>query len=167
MLWTPRPTAGYTPHMAAVDWRGLERIAIVAVAFGIAYLGYRLYVLGVTEGRSKVEVNNEAWKFVVAGTGPGLLFMTCGTLALFLALFTGDAQSSRHGSGPAASGNLIQAVDLDRCRDVLARFRTWSTQDSLSINMPGPLHLPPSLLDPTLGLDPNPTESHLAPETLG
>lgn len=75
--------------------RGLERIIIIAGAFFFAYLGYRLYRVGVEKGIGQLNAESNFLKLFLLGTGPGLFFMVFGGIVLTIALFTGKASQSK------------------------------------------------------------------------
>lgn len=81
-----------------MDWilmRSIERIAIVIGAIFIAYLGYRLYALGVEKGHSNLTAESRFYKFIFSGSGPGLFFMAFGSIVLVTALFTGVSEERK------------------------------------------------------------------------
>ena len=80
--------------MDPTTFRGIERIVIVLIAGCLAYLGYRLFVLGHTTGPGKLQADTKLGKIVLSGTGPGLFFMAFGAIVLVSAVFHGDASSS-------------------------------------------------------------------------
>lgn len=82
---------------AATDpiiWRGVERVVIAVGAIAFGYLGYKLYINGITRGTSEVEVKYSFVRFAVSGTGPGLVFMTFGAVVLVTGLSTGGASTN-------------------------------------------------------------------------
>ena len=81
-------------------WRGIERLLIVLGAVFFGYLDYRLYILGFTKGDVKVDVKSPVVRFVISGTGPGLLFMVFGGSVLITALCLPASQSERLRSSP-------------------------------------------------------------------
>lgn len=73
---------------------GVERIFIVMAGAFFAYLGYRLYLAGLTKGESKLAAKSSLGEFAVSGTGPGLLFMAFGGAVLIYALATSGVRST-------------------------------------------------------------------------
>lgn len=71
----------------------LERILIVQTGAFFAFLGFRLYVLGVTKGLSKLQAKSQLGEFVMSGTGPGIVFMAFGGIVLVYALATSGIRS--------------------------------------------------------------------------
>jgi hypothetical protein len=70
------------PYSYIVAVRCCERLLIVGAGFFLAYLGYRLYGLGVTGGNVDF-----SWQgLILKGTGPGLAFMAAGAVLLFRVL---------------------------------------------------------------------------------
>lgn len=80
------------PPMDIFWMRGLERILVVVGAIIFGYLGYRLYVLGISGTQSKVNFNSQLMKFAASGTGPGLLFMIFGAVVLVFSLALGGTR---------------------------------------------------------------------------
>lgn len=60
--------------------RGVERLLLVLVSFFTIYLGYMLYRNGHVNGTGKMSVESDWAKIAVSGQGPGLFFMTFGSL---------------------------------------------------------------------------------------
>ncbi|MCQ4143346.1 hypothetical protein [Vogesella sp. AC12] len=73
---------------------GVERVVIVMAGAFFAYLGYRLYLAGLTKGVSKLAAKSSLGEFAVSGTGPGLLFMAFGGAVLIYALATSGVRST-------------------------------------------------------------------------
>lgn len=80
--------------MDPIVWRGIERLVICLGAIAFAYLGYRLYAIGIKPGRNTTTVESPLLKFALSGTGPGLFFMAFGATVLAIALSTGDARTT-------------------------------------------------------------------------
>ena len=71
--------------------KGMERIIIAAGAIFFAYLGYRLYRVGVEKRIGQLNGEPNFAEFVLSGAGPGLFFMLFGAILLTVVLFTGKA----------------------------------------------------------------------------
>lgn len=69
---------------------GFERISVIIGGMFLGYLGYKLFIRGVTEGHGKLKAENKIYKIVFSGSGPGLFFMAFGSLVLIAALLTGQ-----------------------------------------------------------------------------
>lgn len=95
--------------MDAVTFRGLERLIIVFGAIVFAYLGYRLFLVGIDKGPGMLEAQTRFYKFVFSGVGPGLFFMAFGAIVLVTALFTGGAESAHSGSNASNSSSAVEA----------------------------------------------------------
>lgn len=74
--------------MDTFAFREIERIAIITGAVFIAFLGYKLFCLGITTEASKMEGEGHGFKLSLSGTGPGLFFMAFGSLVLVAGLFS-------------------------------------------------------------------------------
>lgn len=75
-------------------FRGTERIIVVLGAIIFAYMGYKLFLFGVNQGRGKLEVKSEVFKVIFSGSGPGLFFMAFGGVILVFSLTFGGATNS-------------------------------------------------------------------------
>ena len=75
-------------------FRGTERIIVVVGAIIFAYMGYKLFLFGVNQGRGKLEVKSEIFKVIFSGSGPGLFFMAFGGVILVFSLTFGGATNS-------------------------------------------------------------------------
>lgn len=75
-------------------FRGVERIIIVLAATFFAYLGYKLYIHGITATRSQIDFKSKFMKFAVSGTGPGLVFMVFGAVVLVFSLVLGGVSTT-------------------------------------------------------------------------
>jgi hypothetical protein len=71
-------------------FREVSRIIIILIAGMMAYLGYRLFVLGHTSGPGRIVARSQLGQIVLSGTGPGLFFMAFGAIILIVALFRGE-----------------------------------------------------------------------------
>ena len=79
--------------MTPETFAAAERILSVLTAGFFGYLGFRLYVLGVTKGPSKLQAKSQWGEFVMSGTGPGIVFMAFGGAVLIYALATSGIRS--------------------------------------------------------------------------
>ena len=77
-----------------IIWRGIERLLIALGGIVFAYLGYRLYVQGITRGRGEAQVKSPILQFALSGTGPGLFFMAFGAIVLSISLSTGGSSTT-------------------------------------------------------------------------
>ncbi len=73
--------------------RAFERLLVVVSAGFIAYLGYKLFVFGSTEGSSKLKMESEWLKLVFSGSAPGLFFVLCGAIILAISLLKGSIEA--------------------------------------------------------------------------
>jgi hypothetical protein len=67
-------------------FRDVELLLIVFGGIFFGYLGYRLFIFGVMEGKSKFEAETQVVRLVFSGTAPGLFFMFAGASILVAAL---------------------------------------------------------------------------------
>lgn len=97
--------------MDAIIIRAVERIIVAFGGIIFAYLGYRLYVIGITKGRGELKAESKFYTLIFSGTGPGLFFMMFGGLILLTSLFTGYAEKTEVAKKDK-SGNVVtqQAV---------------------------------------------------------
>jgi hypothetical protein len=74
--------------------RGVDRLLIDGLAFGFAFLGYKLYMNGITKGKGEMRAKSKLGELMLSGTGPGLFFMAFGAIVLIVCLVTGGGQTS-------------------------------------------------------------------------
>ena len=87
----------------------LERILIVFAAGFFAYLGFQLYVLGLSKGPSKFHAKGPWGEFVMSGARPGILFMAFGGVVLVYSLATSGIRSKVVEQVEAASAAASEA----------------------------------------------------------
>jgi hypothetical protein len=93
----------------AILLRGIERLLVVGSATLTIYLGFRLFVIGATAGKS-VEAKTAFGRVVVGGTAPGLVFMTWGCSVLIYALLHGGAEVGTKTLKPAETQGEYQIL---------------------------------------------------------
>jgi hypothetical protein len=82
-------------------------------------LGYRLFTLGVTGGKS-VEAKTAWGRLVIGGTGPGLVFMTWGCSVMIYALIYGGAEVTKAGAQPVVPDRqVLKTVAVEVPRPVI------------------------------------------------
>ena len=75
--------------MTAIIFHGLERLALVAGSIFIAYLGYKLFIQGITSKKKSTFKAKSAWFTVVfSGQAPGLFFMLAAVSVMVVSLMT-------------------------------------------------------------------------------
>ena len=94
---------------SAILFRGVERLLIVVSATLTIYLGFKLFVLGATAGKS-VEAKTVFGRVVVGGTAPGLVFMTWGCSVLIYALLHGGAEVGAKTQKPSETQGEYQIL---------------------------------------------------------
>lgn len=72
----------------AVLFRGFERLLTILAAMFFAWLGFRLFCIGVESTKSKLDVKGFGFRMTLVGTGPGLFFMAFGGAVLVYAITT-------------------------------------------------------------------------------
>jgi len=72
--------------------RGIERVAIFIIGAFFGYLGFRLFVLGITTGTATLSGEGKWGKLLFSGTAPGLFFMFVGGAVVVVGLLTGGAE---------------------------------------------------------------------------
>ncbi|HOY08656.1 MAG TPA: hypothetical protein PLB05_01105 [Candidatus Omnitrophota bacterium] len=100
--------------MDAITFRGIERLLIIIGAVVYGYLGYRLYIKGITTGEDNLKFGSKVVKIILSGTSPGLFFMAFGAIVLITSVVTGGAsikedlkeQTIRMRTGPSPLGEL-------------------------------------------------------------
>ena len=97
-----------------VIWRGIERLIIVLSAALFGFLGYRLYVKGISKSKSDLNVQSPILRFAVSGTGPGLLFMAFGALVLVWSVSIGGASTTETKKIRKLEGQVEQLVEVIR-----------------------------------------------------
>lgn len=75
--------------MNPINFRGVERIIIALGGIFFGYLGYRLFLKGLTAGDGNLQLESETMKLIFTGTGPGLFFMVFGALVLVVCIIKG------------------------------------------------------------------------------
>ena len=90
--------------------RGVERVLIIVGAIFFGYLGYKLYLHGITSSRSQVDFDSKFMKFAVSGTGPGLLFMVFGAIVLVFSLVFGRVSSKETLTSEEASKSSVTGL---------------------------------------------------------
>jgi hypothetical protein len=65
---------------SATTWRGIERCLIVLGAVTFGYFGFRLYLNGVANTPTKLDMDVPVAKFALSGGGPGIAFMAFGSV---------------------------------------------------------------------------------------
>lgn len=81
------------PMSNPLFFRDVELLLIVIGGGFFGYLGYRLFIFGVTEGKSRFQAESKMVRLVFSGTAPGLFFMFAGSAILVAALFKGASHS--------------------------------------------------------------------------
>jgi len=76
--------------MDPIFFRGIERLLIVLGAVFFGYLGYRLFLKGISSGEGNLNVQSSFGKIVLSGTGPGLFFMAFGAIVLVAMVVKGE-----------------------------------------------------------------------------
>jgi hypothetical protein len=92
-------------------FRGIERILIVIGAIIFGYLGYRLFVKGLTTGEGNLRFESKLMKVIFSGTGPGLFFMAFGAVVLVTAVMKGGASLKETTTSPVTS--VVQPSSTD------------------------------------------------------
>lgn len=86
-------------------YRDIELLLICFGGIFFGYLGYRLFIFGVTEGKSKFEAETQVVRLVFSGTAPGLFFMFAGASILVIALMM--QQTHTEGSQTSQSREVM------------------------------------------------------------
>jgi|CXWL01.1.fsa_nt_gi hypothetical protein len=86
--------------MDPIVFRGIERLLIIVGAIFFGYLGYRLFVKGLTIGEGNLKFESKAMKIIFSGTGPGLFFMAFGAVVLVVAIAIGGVSIKEKTTSP-------------------------------------------------------------------
>ena len=74
-------------------WKAIERVLLVIAGIYLGFLGYKLFVLGITTGRTASDARSRVSTTIVSGVGPGLFFIVVAGLVVSIMSLTGDLQS--------------------------------------------------------------------------
>lgn len=139
--------------MNIFGYRAIERILVVIGGMLFAYLGYRLFIFGVSEGFAKLEGTSSLFKLSFSGTGPGLFFMAFGAIILIYALHTGNVTELRRAGGSMENGPSVRvsgegAAINPKLQDALIRTEKsltasgpidrFAAMHALTVNLPSP-----------------------------
>ncbi|TGM10265.1 hypothetical protein EHQ81_19345 [Leptospira selangorensis] len=80
--------------MDPIVFRGIERLIIAFGGIFFGYLGYRLFIHGITTKKSDLKFESAGMNIVFSGTGPGLFFMIFGGIILITSLYSGGVSVS-------------------------------------------------------------------------
>jgi hypothetical protein len=121
--------------MDAISWQGIENVAVVCGAIFFAYLGYRLYMLGVVKSKVSANADVTFGKIAINGGGPGLGFMFMGGVVLLATCFGEPAvvkTESLDDDGKRSSVSALSTASdgsVDELSLLMGRYA--STRDSL------------------------------------
>ena len=87
-----------SPNLALSLYYGFKLLTVAASAFAI-YLGYYLFVLGVT-GQASLVVESRSWDAQLVNAAPGLFFAVGGLAALIASILKGVRVSARPSGRP-------------------------------------------------------------------
>jgi len=87
----------------------LFKITCVAAGFGTVYLGYHLFILGVT-GKASLSLQTDEVRFQLLNAAPGLFFAIGGVCIVVCAIRKGAQISSR----PSKHGIILAANESQR-----------------------------------------------------
>ncbi|TGL58718.1 hypothetical protein [Leptospira sarikeiensis] len=80
--------------MDPIAYRGIERLLIAFGGILFGYLGYRLFLKGITTTKSDLKFESASLNIIFSGTGPGLFFMIFGAIILITSLYSGGVSVS-------------------------------------------------------------------------
>ena len=78
----------------------LYKLAALLVGFGLAYLGYRLFLAGIFEGAGDLDATFSDTKLILKKGSPGIFFALFGTVVLVATLTKGLDISTEPAIGP-------------------------------------------------------------------
>ncbi len=103
----------------------VENMAIILAGCFFAYLGFRLYLAGVTHGEIKSEAAGPLGRLILTGTGPGLAFMFFGAVLVTVQSLSGRSEASVEYT---VQGDPVNQSEVSR--DALLRKQTDLIQRS-------------------------------------
>ena len=75
-----------------VLWKAIERVLLIIAGIYLGFLGYKLFLLGITTGRTASDARSRVSVTVVSGVGPGLFFILVAGLVVSVVSLTGGTQ---------------------------------------------------------------------------
>ena len=73
-------------------WKAIERVLLIIAGIYLGFLGYKLFLLGITTGRTASDARSRVSVTVVSGVGPGLFFILVAGLVVSVVSLTGGTQ---------------------------------------------------------------------------
>lgn len=105
--------------------RAVERLSIVIASIFFGYLGFRLFILGATEGSTSIKAESKIVNIVFSGTAPGLFFMLVSGVVLVVALIQGGAGKTVETAAPSG-GVSLQVNYIGDMKDGLQTSSTYN-----------------------------------------
>lgn len=131
--------------MEVFFYRGVERLIICLGGIFFGYLGYKLFLAGLTAGDSKLNVESKTMKIILSGTGPGLFFMAFGAIILLTAILKGGVTMGPDGGGVQTMQREVQLKDGGKIEGILEQKPSGPSQTTtMKQASPGEGPPPPS-----------------------
>jgi regulator of replication initiation timing len=73
-------------------WKAIERVLLVIAGIYLGFLGYKLFLLGITTGKTASDARARVSTTIVSGVGPGLFFIVVAGLVVSVVSLTGGTQ---------------------------------------------------------------------------
>ncbi len=73
-------------------WKAIERVLLVIAGIYLGFLGYKLFLLGITTGKTAPDARSRVSTTIISGVGPGLFFIVVAGLVVSVVSLTGGTQ---------------------------------------------------------------------------
>lgn len=126
-------------NMEIFFYRGVERLIICLGGIFFGYLGYKLFLAGLTAGDSKLNVESKTMKIILSGTGPGLFFMAFGAIILLTAILKGGVTMGPDGGGVQTMQREVQLKDGGKIEGNFEQMLSVPSQTTMMDPSPPPM----------------------------
>ncbi|MGD0017530.1 MAG: hypothetical protein ABSC38_08475 [Verrucomicrobiia bacterium] len=95
-------------------WKAIERVLLIISGIYLGFLGYKLFLIGVTTGKTAPDARSRLSTTIVSGIGPSLFFILVAGLVVSVVSLTGGLQSptARTRTTPRAMGQASDKAEL-------------------------------------------------------
>ncbi len=102
----------------------LYKLAALLIGFGLAYLGYRLFIAGIFEGGGDLDATFSDTKLVLKKASPGIFFALFGTVVLVVTLTKGlDLSSEPAANSPALVLTGSDEIAIQTIKELLVGYK--------------------------------------------
>jgi len=110
--------------MAVIIGTVLYKLAALIIGFGLAYLGYRLFIAGIFEGGGDLDATFSDTKLVLKKASPGIFFALFGTVVLVVTLTKGlDLSAEPLPSSPPLELTGEDEIGIQTIKELLAGYK--------------------------------------------